>query len=74
MIGLCVPIGREIYRTKEGIVDHHYEFVISSCCINRSVISFICDPNLNRNATNYTDNHKHKDAVEIILHFINGNY
>ena len=32
------------------------------------------DPNLNRNATNYRDNHIHKDAAEIILHFINGKY
>jgi len=26
------------------------------------------DPDLNRNATNYRDNHKHRDAAEIILH------
>jgi len=26
------------------------------------------DPDLNRNATNYRDNHKHRYAVEIILH------
>ena len=32
------------------------------------------DPDLNRNATNYRDNHIHKDAAEIILHFINGKY
>ena len=31
------------------------------------------DLDLNRNATNYRDNHKHKYAMEIILHFINGN-
>jgi len=30
------------------------------------------DPYLKRNTTNYRDNHKHKDAAEIILHFING--
>jgi hypothetical protein len=29
------------------------------------------DPNLCRNATEYTNNHKYKDAVEITLHFIN---
>ena len=32
------------------------------------------DPDLNRNAKNYRDNHIHKDAAEIILHFINGKY
>jgi len=32
------------------------------------------DPDLNMNATNYRDNHKHRDAVEIILHFINVKY
>jgi len=32
------------------------------------------DPDLNRNATNYRDNHKHKDSTEIILHFINVKY
>jgi hypothetical protein len=32
------------------------------------------DPDLNRNATNYKDNHIHKYAAEIILHFINGKY
>ncbi len=32
------------------------------------------DPDLNRNATNYRDNHKHRYATEIILHFINGKY
>ena len=32
------------------------------------------DPDLNRKATNYKDNHIHKDAAEIILHFINGKY
>ena len=32
------------------------------------------DPDLNRNATNYRDNHIHKYTAEIILHFINGNY
>jgi len=29
------------------------------------------DLDLNRNATNYRDNHKHIDAAKIILHFIN---
>jgi len=32
------------------------------------------EPDLNKNATNYRDNHKHKDVVEIILHFINVKY
>ena len=32
------------------------------------------DPDLNRNAIKYRDNHIHKDAAEIILHFINGKY
>jgi len=32
------------------------------------------DPDLNRNTPNYRDNHKHKDAAEIILHFINVKY
>ena len=32
------------------------------------------DPYLNRNATNYRNNHKHRDVVEIILHFINVKY
>jgi len=29
---------------------------------------------LNRNTTNYRDNHKYRDAMEIILHFINVKY
>ena len=29
------------------------------------------DPDLCRNATEYTNNHRNKDAVEITLHFIN---
>jgi len=29
------------------------------------------EPNLNRNAKNYKNIHKYRDAVEIILHFIN---
>jgi len=33
-----------------------------------------CDPDLNRNAIKHRDNHKHKYAVEIILHFINIKY
>ena len=32
------------------------------------------DPDLNRNTKNYRDNHKHRYAVEIILHFINIKY
>ena len=32
------------------------------------------DPDLNRNARNYRDNHKYRDAREIILHFINVKY
>ena len=32
------------------------------------------DLDLNRNTTNYRDNHKHRDATEIILHFINVKY
>ena len=32
------------------------------------------DPDLNRNETKYRDNHIHKDAAEIMLHFINGKY
>ena len=32
------------------------------------------DPDLNRNAIKYRDNHIHKDAMEIMLHFINGKY
>jgi hypothetical protein len=31
------------------------------------------DLNLCRNATEYTNNHEYKDAVEITLHFININ-
>ena len=38
------------------------------------MICSISDPDLSRNATNYRDNHIHKDAAEIILHFINGKY
>ena len=38
------------------------------------VMRAICDLDLNRNATNYRDNHKHRDAMEIILHFINVKY
>ena len=34
----------------------------------------LIDPDLNRNAIKYRDNHIHKDAVEIMLHFINGKY
>jgi len=30
----------------------------------------ITDPDLNMNATNYRYNHKYKDPIEIILHFI----
>ena len=38
-------------------------------------LSFRCnDPDLNKNATNYKDNHKHKDATKIILNFINVKY
>ena len=33
--------------------------------------TFHCDPDLCRNTTKYTYNHKYKDAVEITLHFIN---
>ena len=33
-----------------------------------------CDPYLNKNTTNYRDNHIHKDAAEIMLHFVNGKY
>jgi len=29
------------------------------------------DPDLNMNTINYRDNHKHRDASKIILHFIN---
>jgi hypothetical protein len=29
------------------------------------------DSNLCRNATEYTNNHEYKDAIEITLHFIN---
>ena len=29
------------------------------------------DPDLYRNATQYIYNHKHRDAIEIELHFIN---
>ena len=32
------------------------------------------DRDLNRNVTEYRDNHIQKDAVEIILHFINGKH
>jgi len=32
------------------------------------------DLDLNRNETNYRDNRKHRDVVEIILHFINVKY
>ena len=32
---------------------------------------WINDPNLCKNTTEYTNNHKNKDAVEITLHFIN---
>lgn len=32
------------------------------------------DPDLNRNTTKYRDNHIHKDAMEIILQFINVKY
>ena len=32
------------------------------------------DPNFNKNAKNCRDSHIPKDAVEIILHFINGKY
>ena len=35
---------------------------------------WVVDPDLNRNATKYRDNHIYKDAVEIILHFINVKY
>ena len=31
----------------------------------------LCDPDLCRNATEYTYNHKYKDAAEITLYFIN---
>ena len=34
----------------------------------------VFDLDLNRNTTNYRDNHKHRDAMEIILHFINVKY
>ena len=37
-------------------------------------LKMVGDPDLNKNTTNYRDNHKHKYAVEIILHFINGKY
>jgi len=32
------------------------------------------DLNLNKNTKNYRDNHKHRYAMEIILHFINVKY
>jgi len=38
------------------------------------LIYSLYDPDLNRNATNYIDNHKYRDATEIILHFINVKY
>ena len=38
------------------------------------ILEFLSDSDLNRNATKYRDNHIHKDAAEIILHFINGKY
>ena len=31
----------------------------------------ILDPDLCKNATKYTNNHRNKDAAEITLHFIN---
>jgi len=34
----------------------------------------VSDMDLNRNATKYRDNHIHKDAAGIMLHFINGKY
>jgi len=34
----------------------------------------IADSDLSRNRTNYKDNHKHRDAMEIIFHFINVKY
>ena len=41
---------------------------------NATIVCSFDDLDLNRNATTYRDNHKHKDAVEIILHFINVKY
>ena len=32
------------------------------------------DPDLKKNAKNYRDNHEHRYAAEIILHFINVKY
>jgi len=32
------------------------------------------NPDLNRNAINYRDNRNHRDAMEIIPHFINVKY
>jgi len=37
-------------------------------------LSIITNLELNRNTTKYRDNHIQKDAVEIILHFINVKY
>lgn len=34
----------------------------------------IDDPDLNKNTINYRDNHKHRDAAEITLHFMNVKY
>jgi len=39
-----------------------------------SITSSLSDPDLSRNAIKHRDNHKHRYAAEIILHFINVKY
>ena len=39
--------------------------------INEGMGEHMCDPDLCRNTTEYTNNHRNNYAVEITLHFIN---
>jgi len=56
------------------IVPYNRKHLISSRLEFEYMNNIIDDPDLNRNATNYRDNHKYKYAMEIILHFITVNY
>ena len=62
----------------DGVISIPYNYVLTRLS-NRKHWRYVLfkprvDPDLNRNATKYRDNHIHKYAAGIILHFMNGKY
>jgi hypothetical protein len=59
------------YYSKTKNIDVQYHLVRDMVESNKVLLEKVNDPDLCRNTMKYKNTHKHRDAAEIRLHFIN---